>query len=151
MHRSTWVLLIAQDRKLVTSWCWERKWGQSRWTSCRRQHSDVEHKNKGSDLRPSGWRPGWWPLSGTEIERKLGAGGLHIQSLRRVKTGELMWRQEVRRIIFAWVHVHLHFLLQIQKLSGISFLFPHPQCSPCWTAGQYSRFFLTHFIIKMFK
>lgn len=57
-------------------------------------------------------------------ERETDAGGWHASSLQKVKTGELTWKQGLERISGAWAHKHLHFLLQIQKLSATSFPSP---------------------------
>ena len=78
-------------------------------------------------------------------EREMDAGGWHTQSSRKVKTGEFTWKQELERRSGAWSHKHLHFLLQIQKLSATSFpsaihSVPH--------AGQQDNFFLNVLLLK---
>lgn len=81
----------------------------------------------------------------------MGAGGLHTQSLRRVKTGELMWRQEVR-----WISVPGSTCICISFFKFRNFLafLPFPPIHNTPHVGQQDNihgFFPTHFIIKMFK
>lgn len=69
--------------------------------------------NKGSDPKPSGRKAGQRSFNGTVMEREMGYRESHTQSLRREKTRELLWKQGVGVEIWCWVHMHLHFLLQI--------------------------------------
>lgn len=105
--------------------------------------------SKGIGLGPSRQRPGWRPFVAL-MERKMGAGALHTQSLRRVKTGELA-RVEARDQEDLWCPCPYAFAFPSPNSETFCYFLslPHLQCSPCPTIGQYSVF-LT-FIIKKFK